>query len=95
MRTNNAQGRLICIAVSGFMLVKCILNSAIGGGFDAGDFWIAGAYTNNIELAQEWKKEVEEAFPGHEMHMDPLSLSVGCHIGPGALAVTVTRKLHF
>jgi fatty acid-binding protein DegV len=46
-------------------------------------------------FANEWKKEVEEAFPGHEMHMDPLSLSVGCHIGPGALAVTVTRKLHF
>ena len=38
MRTNNAQGRLICIAVSGFMLAKCILNSVIGGGFDAGEF---------------------------------------------------------
>ena len=65
------------------------------GGMEAGDFWIAGAYTNNLEAAQEWKKEVEAAFPGHEMHLDPLSLSVACHIGPGALAVTVTRKIHF
>ena len=65
------------------------------GGMDAGDFWIAGAYTNNLDAALEWKKEVEAAFPGHEMHLDPLSLSVGCHIGPGSLAVTVTRKIHY
>ncbi len=65
------------------------------GGMEAGDFHIAAAYTNNLDSALEWKKEIEEAFPGHEVHMDPLSLSVGCHIGPGALAVTVTRKLHF
>ena len=65
------------------------------GGFDAKDFWISCAYTNNLDIANEWKKEVEEAFPGVEVNMDPLSLSVACHIGPGALAVTVTRKLHF
>lgn len=65
------------------------------GGMENGDFWIAGAYTNNLEAATEWKKEVEAAIPGFDMHLDPLSLSVGCHIGPGALAVTVTRKIHF
>ena len=42
------------------------------------------AYTYDEEAAQEWKKEVEEAFPGCEIRMDPLSLSVSCHIGPGA-----------
>ncbi len=65
------------------------------GGMEAGDFHIAAAYTRNLDAATEWKKEVEEAFPGHDIHMDPLSLSVACHIGPGALALTVTRKLHF
>ncbi len=65
------------------------------GGMEAGDFWIAGAYTNNLEAGLEWKKEVEAAIPGFDMHLDPLSLSVGCHIGPGAIAVTVTRKVHF
>jgi DegV family protein with EDD domain len=65
------------------------------GGMDKGDFWIAGAYTNNLDAALEWKKEVEAAIPGFDMHLDPLSLSVGCHIGPGALAVTVTRKIHY
>jgi DegV family protein with EDD domain len=65
------------------------------GGFEAKDFWISCAYTNNLDFANEWKSEVEAAFPGVEVNMDPLSLSVACHIGPGALAVTVTRKLHF
>lgn len=85
----SAQGKSIMINA-----IKSDIENRFGG-MEAGDFWIAGAYTNNIDVATEWKKEVEEAFPGHEMHMDPLSLSVGCHIGPGALAVTVTRKLHF
>ena len=65
------------------------------GGREKGDFWIAGAYTNNLDAALEWKSEVEAAIPGFDMHLDPLSLSVGCHIGPGALAVTVTRKIHY
>ena len=47
------------------------------------------------DTANEWKKELEKEFPGMDVYMDPLSLSVACHIGPGALAVTVTRKLHF
>ncbi len=65
------------------------------GGMEQSDFWIAAAYTKDIDAANEWKKEIEAAFPGHDIYMDPLSLSVACHIGPGALAVTVTRKLHF
>lgn len=34
-----------------------------------------------------WIDEVKEAFPGYELMIRPLSLSVGCHIGPGALAI--------
>ena len=51
------------------------------------------AYTKDLELAELYRKEVEEAFPGMEIHMDPLSLSVSCHIGPGALAVACSRKI--
>lgn len=65
------------------------------GGWDNKDFWIACAYTKDLDSANAWKKELEEAFPGVEIHMDPLSLSVACHIGPGALAVTATKKVHF
>ncbi|MGN0169522.1 MAG: DegV family protein [Lachnospiraceae bacterium] len=51
------------------------------------------AYTYDKEAAEEWKKEVEEAFPGCEIHMDPLSLSVSCHIGPGALAIACSKRI--
>ena len=65
------------------------------GGMDAKDVYIDMAYTNNREDALEFRGEVSDAFPGFEIgYLDPLSLSVGCHIGEGALAVAVTRKLH-
>lgn len=53
------------------------------------------AYTNNREAAEEFKAEVQKLFPDvtAEMYINPLSLSVSCHIGPGALAVTCTKKL--
>ncbi|MBS4979678.1 MAG: DegV family EDD domain-containing protein, partial [Clostridiales bacterium] len=54
---------------------------------------IEGAYTGNPEEAEEFKKEIEAAFPGHEVRMAPLSLSVACHIGHGALAVACTKKV--
>lgn len=52
---------------------------------------LAAAYAGNKEEAEQWKKELEEVFPGYHIHMDPLSLSVSCHIGPGALAVTCSK----
>lgn len=45
------------------------------------------AYAGNLEEALDWKAELECAFPGQQFWMDPLSLSVACHIGQGALAV--------
>ena len=54
---------------------------------------ISIAHTQNQEAAERFKEELLEAFPGKEIWIDPLSLSVSCHIGPGALACTVTKKL--
>lgn len=51
------------------------------------------AYTKDAEEAELWKKEVMDAFPGFRLKMAPLSLSVACHIGPGALALACTRNL--
>ena len=65
------------------------------GGFEAKDFNIAIAYSKDLAAAEEWKREAEAAFPGVDIHMDPLSLSVSCHIGPGALALAISRKVHF
>ena len=54
---------------------------------------IEGAYTGNPEEAEEFKEEIEAAFPGHEVRMAPLSLSIACHIGYGALAIGCTKKV--
>ncbi len=52
------------------------------------------AYTKNEEAAMDFKAQIEEALPGCEVEVvDPLSLSVACHIGPGALAVACSKKL--
>ncbi len=51
------------------------------------------AYTHNEEEAKAFKKEVEEAFPGMEIVMNPLSLSISCHIGPGSLAIACSKKI--
>lgn len=51
------------------------------------------AYTYDLEVAEAFKKEVQEAFPGMEIVLNPLSLSVSCHIGPGALAVACSKKV--
>lgn len=54
---------------------------------------LQAAYTCSKEDAMKWKQEVEERFPGYEIHMDPLSLSVACHIGFGAIAIASCRKV--
>ena len=59
-----------------------------------GEMTISVAHTDNYEEAETFRKELEELFPDVPVtYADPLSLSVSCHIGPGALAVTATRIL--
>ena len=58
-----------------------------------GEMCLQAAYTGNPEEAEEWKQEMQEIFPGMEIHMDPLSLSVACHIGYGSLAIACSKKV--
>ncbi len=51
------------------------------------------AYTYDREAAEAFKAEVQEVFPDNEIVMNPLSLSVSCHIGPGALAIACSKKI--
>ena len=55
--------------------------------------YLQAAYTCSEEDAAKWKEEIESRFPGYEVHMDKLSLSVACHIGPGAMAVACTKVM--
>lgn len=54
---------------------------------------IYAAYTSNEELGMQWKKELEEEFPGYNIELYPLSLSVSCHIGPEALGVGCVEEI--
>ena len=51
------------------------------------------AYTFNEETASQWCEEVKAEFGIEDVYMTPLSLSVACHIGPGALALGCIQKL--
>ena len=58
-----------------------------------GEMRLMTAYSGNPEEAEEWKEEVRAAFPEFkEIHTDPLSLSIACHIGHGSLAIACARK---
>lgn len=63
------------------------------GSADGADMNLEIAYSYDKEAAEAFKAEVQEAFPNNEIIMNPLSLSVACHIGPGALAVACSKKI--
>lgn len=49
------------------------------------------AYTFDKTLADEFCQEIKQHFPDMEIkYVDPLSLSVSCHIGPNALAIALS-----
>lgn len=54
--------------------------------------YICIAHTQNREGALELKEEILKIYPGIDIIINPLSLSVSCHIGPGALAVAMAKK---
>lgn len=76
------------------IMTTAIKNDMINrfGGADKDKIWLQIAYTYNKEAALTFKEELLETFPGLDTHLAPLSLSVACHIGPGALAVACCKK---
>lgn len=50
-------------------------------------------YSHSDENAIPFLEEVKERFPKAEVFLDRLSLSVSCHIGPGALAIAITKNM--
>ena len=63
------------------------------GGAAPDNIYLQVAYTKNRENALQFCEELKKEFPGFDVEPDPLSLSVSCHIGPGALAVACCKKL--
>lgn len=69
--------------------IKKDIETRFGGQHEK--MYIDVAHTENIEAAEQFKQELLEIFPNHDIYVDSLSLSVSCHIGPGALAVACTK----
>ena len=67
------------------------LDQRFGG--DVANVRMAVAYTKDREPAEQFAKQVEEELGCKVEHIDPLSLTVSCHIGPGALAVACSKIL--
>ncbi|MCH5337179.1 MAG: DegV family protein [Acetatifactor sp.] len=83
-----AQGKSIMISA-----IKSDIENRFGGLTEDKHIWLEIAHTANQEAAEAYKQEILEVFPGYDIHIDPLSLSVACHIGPGALAFACSRKI--
>lgn len=86
-RTTN-QGKSIMISA-----IKKDIETRFGGMTEDKHIWLQIAHTANTEAAEAYREEILEQFPGYDIHIDPLSLSVACHIGPGALAFACCRKI--
>ncbi len=44
------------------------------------------------EELEQWKTELQKAFPEEEILHGVLNLSIGCHVGPGAIGIGAMRK---
>ncbi len=82
------QGKSIMITA-----IKNDIINRFGGLTEEKGIWLQIAHTHNSEAAEQLKAELSEVFPGYDIHLDPLSLSVACHIGPGALAIACCKKI--
>ena len=52
----------------------------------------AGSFVEQEEHA-EWLAMVQEVFAGEEICYDPLTISIGCHVGAGAFGMGISRKM--
>lgn len=74
--------------------IKRDIETRFADEYKNGKLILSVAHTNNFEKVNEFAREVKEQFKDIEFKfIDELSLSVSCHIGPGALAIALTTKL--
>ncbi len=65
------------------------------GGTQAETCFLYAVHANIPEEGKLWMDEVQAAFPNFKVEEANLSLSICCHIGPGALAVACSKKLDY
>ena len=63
------------------------------GGLSKENISLHMAYAHDLDRILEFKEEVLKEFPGYDINLYPLSLSVATHIGPGCIALAVTKNV--
>lgn len=53
---------------------------------------VAGSFVDQKEH-QEWMDMAREIFKGEDINYDPLTFSIGCHVGPGAFGMGISKKI--
>ena len=84
----SAQGKTLMLTA-----IKNDIINRFGGFHDKKNIWIQIAHTNSEEAAEVLRKDLSMEFEGYEIFVDHLSLSVACHLGPGALAIACCKKM--
>ena len=54
---------------------------------------IRAAYSGDAEAGAIWQAELQTAFPGMSIGLDPLPISISCHTGDGALGVGMMKEI--
>ena len=54
---------------------------------------IRAAYSGDPEIGETWRNELQAAFPDLLIEKAPLSVSIACHTGDGALGVGITQDI--
>jgi len=80
---------------------KKLMLKAIQNDFDTrfkdsvanGKVYLEAAYGGNVEEAAQWAEELKNTYPNMQFNIDPMSLSIACHIGYGALAVACSKAI--
>lgn len=62
---------------------------------EAGMLYLLAASSASAEETENWRREIETAFPGLPLMLDELSLGVSCHIGEGGLGIGLSVKPEF
>lgn len=88
-RTTN-QGKSIMMTA-----IKNDIVNRFGGITPDKNIWLQIAHTQNETAALALKEELAGQFPGFDIYVDHLSLSVACHIGPGSLAIACCKKMAY
>lgn len=73
------------------MLIEAIQND-MEHRFSGKDVIIKGAYCGDQEYAELWQCKMRKSFPDYCISLDPLALSICCHVGPGAIAAVCMEK---